>query len=41
MEVAGNEPMKMMVRDTKARSRGAIAVQPAIWVAFVEFAKEG
>ncbi|SED65263.1 protein of unknown function [Streptomyces sp. 3213] len=40
VEVADNEPMKVMVRDTKARSLGVMAVQPAVWTAFVEFARE-
>ncbi|NEA65364.1 DUF397 domain-containing protein [Streptomyces sp. SID12488] len=39
VEVADNEPMTVMVRDTKARGRGALALQPAAWSAFVEFAK--
>jgi hypothetical protein len=38
VEVADNEPTKVMVRDTKARSRGVMAVEPAAWVTFVEFA---
>lgn len=41
IEVADNELTKVMVRDTKARSRGAMAVQPITWMAFVEFAKQG
>lgn len=41
VEVADNEPTTVMVRDTKARSRGVIAVESAAWVTFVEFAKEG
>ncbi|WP_405646475.1 DUF397 domain-containing protein [Streptomyces sp. NBC_00019] len=40
VEVADNEPTKVMVRDTKTRSRGTMAVQPTTWVAFMEFAKE-
>ncbi|WP_019056636.1 DUF397 domain-containing protein [Streptomyces prunicolor] len=40
VEVADNEPTMVMVRDTKERSRRAVAVQPVTWVAFVEFAKE-
>ncbi|MGP4049348.1 DUF397 domain-containing protein [Streptomyces sp. 2A115] len=39
VEVADNEPTKVMVRDTKTRSRGIMAVQPAAWREFVEFAK--
>ncbi|MEV6504249.1 DUF397 domain-containing protein [Streptomyces prunicolor] len=41
IEVADNEPTKVMVRDTKARSRRVVAVRPTTWVAFVEFAKVG
>ena len=41
VEVADNEPTKVMVRDTKERSRGTMAVQPITWVAFVGFAKQG
>jgi uncharacterized protein DUF397 len=41
VEVADNEPTKVMVRDTKARSCGIMTVQMAAWAAFVEFAKEG
>ncbi|MFI5882047.1 DUF397 domain-containing protein [Streptomyces sp. NPDC051554] len=39
VEVADNEPTKVMVRDTKVRSCGAMAVQPTAWAAFVEFVK--
>lgn len=39
VEVADNEPEKVMVRDTKARNRGIIAVQRATWVEFVEYVK--
>jgi hypothetical protein len=39
VEVADNEPTTVMVRDTKERSRGTMAVQQITWVAFVEFAK--
>ncbi|MFJ5302275.1 DUF397 domain-containing protein [Streptomyces sp. NPDC088350] len=41
IEVADNSPTKVMVRDTKARNRGILAVQPAAWTAFVELAKQG
>ena len=41
VEVADNDPTKVTMRDTKACSRGIMAVQPAAWAAFVEFAKEG
>ena len=39
VEVADNEPTTVMVRDTKDRSCGNLAVKPAVWAAFVEFAK--
>lgn len=41
VEVADNEPTKVLVRDTKTRSRGVVAIRPAAWEAFVELAKEG
>jgi hypothetical protein len=41
VEVADNDHEKVMVRDTKDRGRGAIAVQPVCWAAFVEYAKQG
>ncbi|MFJ9250638.1 DUF397 domain-containing protein [Streptomyces sp. NPDC101776] len=41
VEVADNAPAKVMVRDTKARSRGVLAVRPTAWAAFVAFAKVG
>lgn len=40
VEVADNDPTKVMVRDTKARDRGYLAVQPDSWTAFVGRAKE-
>ncbi|MBD0842003.1 DUF397 domain-containing protein [Streptomyces sp. TRM68416] len=40
VEVADNKPELVMVRDTKARSRGILAIQPAAWAVFVEFAKD-
>ncbi|MFF6786848.1 DUF397 domain-containing protein [Streptomyces sp. NPDC012510] len=39
VEVADNDPNKVMVRDTKARNRGIMAVQRGTWAAFVEYAK--
>ncbi|MCX5336811.1 DUF397 domain-containing protein [Streptomyces sp. NBC_00140] len=39
VEVANNEPALVRVRDTKARDRRALAIQPAAWSTFVEFAK--
>ena len=41
VEVADNEPTKVMVRDTKDRSCRTMAVEPTVWMAFVEFAKAG
>ncbi|MFE5124992.1 MULTISPECIES: DUF397 domain-containing protein [Streptomyces] len=41
VEVADNDPKKVMVRDTKARDRGIMAVQRAAWTAFVEYVKQG
>ncbi|MGW3037447.1 DUF397 domain-containing protein [Streptomyces sp. NPDC001178] len=41
VEVTDNDPRTVMVRDTKARSHGVVAVQPTAWAAFVEFAKTG
>ncbi|MGP4007005.1 DUF397 domain-containing protein [Streptomyces sp. 4N124] len=41
VEVADSEPGLVMVRDTKARSHGILAIQPAAWAVFVEFAKNG
>ncbi|MFC8520130.1 DUF397 domain-containing protein [Streptomyces sp. NPDC057257] len=40
VEVADNDPLEVMVRDTKDRNGGRLTVQPATWTAFVEFAKK-
>ncbi|MDX3588249.1 DUF397 domain-containing protein [Streptomyces europaeiscabiei] len=40
VEVADYDPNKVMVRDTKARIRGTIEVQPATWTAFVEHTRQ-
>jgi hypothetical protein len=40
IEVADNDPTEVMVRDTKARDRGTLTVQPMAWTAFVEFTKQ-
>lgn len=40
VEVADNDPQKVLVRDTKARSRRTIEVQRATWTAFVEHARQ-
>lgn len=39
VEVADNDPTTVMIRDTKARSRGTIEVQRATWTTFVEHAR--
>lgn len=36
VEVADNNPDKVMVRDSKARERGCLSLQPAAWAALVE-----
>ncbi|MFI6008695.1 DUF397 domain-containing protein [Streptomyces sp. NPDC051243] len=38
VEVADNDPEHVLVRDTKARGRGVLAVQRSSWAAFVEYA---
>lgn len=40
VEVADNDSEKVMVRDTKDRSRGFLSIPPASWAGFVNFAKE-
>ncbi|GAA3899758.1 hypothetical protein GCM10023084_60280 [Streptomyces lacrimifluminis] len=40
IEVADNDPTKVMVRDTKARDRGPVAVQRDSWTAFVGYARQ-
>ncbi|WP_328869113.1 DUF397 domain-containing protein [Streptomyces sp. NBC_00287] len=40
VEVADNDPEHVLVRDTKARDRGMLAVQRGSWAAFVEYAKD-
>ncbi|MBZ4014205.1 DUF397 domain-containing protein [Streptomyces purpurogeneiscleroticus] len=39
VEVADNDPSKVMVRDTKDRDAGTLAFPPASWANFVEFSK--
>lgn len=39
VEVADNDPSVVLVRDTKARERGHMAVTPAVWAEFVAFSK--
>jgi hypothetical protein len=39
VELADNDPNKVMVRDTKARSWGTMAVQRDTWTIFVQHAK--
>ncbi|MFE7652576.1 DUF397 domain-containing protein [Streptomyces bottropensis] len=41
VEVADNNAQHVMVRDTKARDRGILAVQRTTWTAFVGYAKQG
>ncbi|MGW0705055.1 DUF397 domain-containing protein [Streptomyces sp. NPDC002643] len=40
VEVADNDPEKVMVRDTKDRDGGTLTFPPSSWTAFVEFAPE-
>ncbi|MFB7931487.1 DUF397 domain-containing protein [Streptomyces sp. NPDC056039] len=39
VEVADNDPQHVMVRDTKTRGRGILAVQRGSWTVFIQFAK--
>ncbi|MGQ4387474.1 DUF397 domain-containing protein [Streptomyces sp. SAS_270] len=39
VEVADNDPQHVMVRDTKARNGGILAVQRTAWAAFVKYAQ--
>ncbi|MFG2566626.1 DUF397 domain-containing protein [Streptomyces sp. NPDC048567] len=39
VEVADNDSVEVMVRDTKDRSRGSVVVRPATWAEFVKFSK--
>ncbi|MFF9511810.1 DUF397 domain-containing protein [Streptomyces sp. NPDC014724] len=39
VEVADNDPEKVMVRDTKDRDGGTLAFSPSSWAGFVEFSK--
>ncbi|MEU1888796.1 DUF397 domain-containing protein [Micromonospora rifamycinica] len=40
VEVAGNLPGVVLVRDTKDRDGGVLVFTPAAWRGFVEFARE-
>lgn len=40
VEVADNDPKRVMVRDTKDRDLGTMTVRPSSWAAFVEFARQ-
>ncbi|NUK43185.1 DUF397 domain-containing protein [Streptomyces lunaelactis] len=40
VEVADNDPEKVMVRDTKDRDGGTLTFPRSSWTAFVEFAPE-
>ncbi|MEU3709037.1 DUF397 domain-containing protein [Streptomyces catenulae] len=39
VEVADNDPGKVMVRDTKDRGRAVLHFPPGSWSEFVEFSK--
>ncbi|MEU0337981.1 DUF397 domain-containing protein [Streptomyces bobili] len=39
VELADSDPNKVMVRDTKARNRGTMAIQRDTWTIFVQHAK--
>jgi hypothetical protein len=39
VEVADNDPEKVMIRDTKDRNRGVLGVKVASWAGFVNFTK--
>ncbi|MGX5209411.1 DUF397 domain-containing protein [Streptomyces violaceus] len=39
VELADNDPNNVMVRDTKARNRGTMAIQRDTWRIFVQHAK--
>ncbi|MEV4845872.1 DUF397 domain-containing protein [Micromonospora matsumotoense] len=41
VEVAGNLPGVVLVRDTKDRDGGVLAFAPAAWRGFVDFASRG
>ncbi|MFI9638890.1 DUF397 domain-containing protein [Micromonospora sp. NPDC051925] len=41
VEVAGNLPGVVLVRDTKDREGGVLAFAPAAWCGFVDFASRG
>ncbi|MFI1359533.1 DUF397 domain-containing protein [Streptomyces sp. NPDC020898] len=40
VEVADNDPAKVMVRDTKDRDGGTLAFPPSSWMPFVDFAAQ-
>ncbi|MFI1434371.1 DUF397 domain-containing protein [Streptomyces lydicus] len=40
VEVADNDVSAVLVRDTKDHGKGVLAVTPAGWSAFVDFAKQ-
>ncbi|MEV5879863.1 DUF397 domain-containing protein [Streptomyces sp. NPDC052101] len=39
VEVADNDPQRVLIRDTKEREREALRVHPTSWTYFVEFTK--
>ncbi|MGA5454132.1 DUF397 domain-containing protein [Streptomyces umbrinus] len=41
VEVADNDPNKVMIRDTKTRTGGTVAIPRSAWTYFVEYAKKG
>ncbi|GGY85734.1 hypothetical protein GCM10010300_32220 [Streptomyces olivaceoviridis] len=40
VEVADNDPSRVMVRDTKHREFGHLSLNPASWSRFIEAAKQ-
>ncbi|WP_030303203.1 DUF397 domain-containing protein [Streptomyces katrae] len=40
VEVADNDPDRVLVRDAKRRDRAIVGVNPAAWVEFVNFARQ-
>ncbi|MDX3457479.1 DUF397 domain-containing protein [Streptomyces sp. ME02-8801-2C] len=39
VELADNDPNKVMIRDTKGHDRGTMAIQRDTWRTFVQYAK--
>ncbi len=40
VEVADNDPAKVMVRDTKDRNGGTLSFPPSSWAVFIQHATE-